>query len=76
MVQRLLPVADELAVTLEEIRRLTTLATEGEGTVALLLNNPDLYLSLDDAATQLDEALREVRLFIQKVKAEGLPINY
>lgn len=76
LVKRLLPVADELAVTLEEIRRLTKLATEGEGTVALLLNNPDLYNSLEDAATRLDEALREVQLFIQKVKAEGLPINY
>ncbi|MDY7110111.1 MAG: MlaD family protein [Planctomycetota bacterium] len=76
LVKRLLPVADELAVTLEEIRRLTRLATEGEGTVALLLNNPDLYLSLEDAATRLEAALREVQLFIEKAKAEGLPINY
>jgi phospholipid/cholesterol/gamma-HCH transport system substrate-binding protein len=76
LVKRLLPVADELAVTLEKIRRLTILATEGEGTVALLLNNPDLYLSLEDAATRLEAALREVQLFIQKAKAEGLPINY
>lgn len=76
LVKRLLPVADELAVTLEDVRRLTKLATEGQGTAALLLNNPDLYNSLDDAAIRLEAALREVQLFIQKVQAEGLPINY
>jgi phospholipid/cholesterol/gamma-HCH transport system substrate-binding protein len=76
LVKRLLPVADELAVTLQEIHRLTRLATEGEGTVALLLNNPDLYVSLEDAATRLEAALREVQLFIEKVEAEGLPIKY
>ena len=52
------------------------LAAEGDGTVALMLNEPDLYRSLDDAARRLEQALREVTLFIEKVKAEGLPVNF
>jgi phospholipid/cholesterol/gamma-HCH transport system substrate-binding protein len=69
----ILPVADEMAMTLAEVRVLLTTATEGRGTVAQLLKNPDLYQSLQDAAERLEQALTEVRLFIQKVKSEGLP---
>ncbi len=75
LVKRLLPVADEMAATLEEVRRVTSLASEGDGSVALFLNNPDLYNSLDDAAIRLDKTLKELTLFIQKAKAEGLPID-
>jgi phospholipid/cholesterol/gamma-HCH transport system substrate-binding protein len=74
--QRLLPVADEMAATLEEIRLVTRQASQGEGTVGLLLNNPDLYNSLNDAAERLDQALRELRLFIQKAQSEGLPVQF
>jgi phospholipid/cholesterol/gamma-HCH transport system substrate-binding protein len=73
---RLVPVADELSLTLAEVRRLTRLASEGDGTIAMLLNNPDLYNSLDDAAVRLEQALREIRLFIEKAKAEGLPVQF
>jgi phospholipid/cholesterol/gamma-HCH transport system substrate-binding protein len=76
LVKHIMPVADELSATLAEVRRLTTLATEGQGSVALMLNNPDLYHSLDDAAKRLEAALREIQLFMQKAKSEGLPINY
>ena len=76
LVKRLLPVADELGATLEEVRQVAHLAREGQGTVGMMLNNPDLYNALEDAATRLDHALREVQLFLQKVRAEGLPVNF
>ncbi len=71
--KHLAPVLDELASTLEEVHGLVARATEGEGTIAQLLNNPDLYQSLDDAAIRLERTLREVQLLIEKVKADGLP---
>ncbi len=71
--KHLAPVLDELASTLEEVHGLVARATEGEGTIAQLLNNPDLYESLDDAAIRLERTLREVQLLIEKVKADGLP---
>jgi phospholipid/cholesterol/gamma-HCH transport system substrate-binding protein len=74
--RRLMPVADSLATTLEDVRRLTQLATAGQGTVAQLLNNPDLYNSMTDAALRLERALTEAQLLIEKYKAEGVPVQF
>jgi phospholipid/cholesterol/gamma-HCH transport system substrate-binding protein len=76
LVARVTTVADELALTLEQVRELARRATEGDGTVARLLNRPDLHESLLDATIRLERVLREVELFIQKAKAEGLPIRF
>ena len=70
--KHLAPVLDELAKTLEEVHGLVALATQGEGTIAQLLNNPDLYESMNDAAARLERALREVQLLAEKLKAEGV----
>lgn len=72
---KLLPMADSLALTLEEVRRVAILAREGQGSVALMLNNPDLYMSLTDAASRLDKALTELHLLIQKIRDEGVPLK-
>ncbi len=72
--KHLAPVLDELATTLEEVHGLVALATQGEGTIAQLLNNPDLYESMNDAAIRLERALREVQLLAEKLKAEGVTI--
>ncbi len=74
--QRLLPVADEAARTIEAVRRLTTLAAEGDGTVAMLLNDPGLYLSLNDAAQRLERAARAIELVAEKFRKEGVPIGF
>jgi len=73
--KRLAVVADQLSATLEDVRGLARKANSGEGTVGQMLNNPDLYNSLNDAAIRLERTLVEVQLFIQKVKAEGLPMK-
>ena len=76
LVSRLVPIADELAAIFEQIHLITAAASEGDGTVAQLLNNPDLYNNLNDSAIRLERALREVQLFMQKVTAEGLPVRW
>jgi len=76
LLESIVPVTEEASRTLIDLRRLTLLASEGNGTVAQLLNNPDLYRSLDDAAKRLDEVLREAKLLLEKAKAEGLPIQF
>jgi phospholipid/cholesterol/gamma-HCH transport system substrate-binding protein len=75
LVKRLLPVADDLATTLEAFRNVADAAEKGDGTMARMLNDPQLYLSLNDAAVRLEQTLRELRLLIQKVQAEGLPLD-
>jgi phospholipid/cholesterol/gamma-HCH transport system substrate-binding protein len=76
LASRLLPIADELGVIFEQVRHMTQLISDGDGTVAQLLNNPDLYNNLNDASMRLEQSLREVQLFLQKVRAEGLPIRW
>lgn len=60
--------AAELAATLEAVN-------QGKGTLGQLVNNPDLYNSLRDAAARLDRALVQVQLLVEKYKAEGIPLR-
>ena len=53
----------------------TNLARKGEGTVGLLLNSPDLYLSLTDALETLDQLIVEVQILVKKMKTEGVKID-
>jgi phospholipid/cholesterol/gamma-HCH transport system substrate-binding protein len=76
LMEKLLPVADSVSTTLEEVRRLAKLANEGKGTVGQLLNNPDLYNSLTDAATRLERTMVELQLLIDKLRQEGVNINF
>jgi phospholipid/cholesterol/gamma-HCH transport system substrate-binding protein len=47
----------------------------GEGTAGQLVNNPDLYRSLNSAADRLDKALRDLQLLLEKFKAEGIKVG-
>lgn len=73
--QRLLPVADQLAATLEDVRGLARAAASGNGTIGRLMSNPDLYNALNDAAVRLERTLVDVQLAIQKIKAEGVKVG-
>jgi phospholipid/cholesterol/gamma-HCH transport system substrate-binding protein len=76
LLRRLLPVTDQLDATLAEVRQIASLALSGKGTIGQMLSNPDLYKSLNDAAVRLERALADAQLLIQKIKSEGLPINW
>ncbi|MEE8147079.1 MAG: MlaD family protein [Longimicrobiales bacterium] len=70
-----LPALDELTAQIQELRTLTRLATEGKGTIAQLLNNPDLYVSLTDSVRQLERALIEMELLVQEIRGEGFKLD-
>ena len=76
LTKKLLPIADALAATLDDVRRVSKLATEGKGTVGLLLNNPDLYNSLNDAAARLEQTLKQAQLLIDKIRKEGVNVGF
>ncbi|MCA9311392.1 MAG: MCE family protein [Phycisphaerales bacterium] len=67
---------DMLAATLGEIQFLTAQINSGEGTIGNLVNNPDLYHSLEDAAVRLEKALLEAQLLVEKYRKEGIPIQW
>lgn len=50
-------------------------ASRGQGTMGQLMQNPDLYNSLNDAARRLDKVLVELDLVLQKMKKEGVRIG-
>ncbi len=76
LVDRTLPALDNVSEAFHEIEMVAETARTGEGSAAALLNNPDLYNNLNDAAARLDRALVEARLLIEKIKAEGVRINF
>lgn len=60
----------------QDVRVAVAKINDGEGTVGMLLNNPDLYNSLTDAARRLEKALTEAQLLIEKYRKEGIPIQW
>lgn len=72
---RLVSVSDELSKLLEVVHGLADKTAKGEGTLGLMITNPDLYNSLNDAAARLEQALREAQLLIQKLREEGVNIK-
>ena len=76
VVAAITPVADGASVLLERLGQLATLASEGDGTVGLLLRNPDLHNSLVDSAKRLEATLRKVELLLEKIRAEGLGVSF
>ncbi len=59
-----------------DVRAITAGIQRGEGTVGMLIQNPDLYRSLNDAAIRLEKALTEAQLMIEKYRKEGVPIQF
>lgn len=70
-----IPVSEQLSLTLARIDAVLKQAAEGEGTLGQLMTNPDLYRSLEDAARKLDSALGQLELLLQKIRDEGLELG-
>lgn len=66
---------DALTTVMSRVDGMMRDMREGTGTMALLLNDPTLYLSLVDASSRLELALREARLLIEKLRAEGIRVG-
>lgn len=73
--KKLYAVADDMSATIRASKMLIDKAATGEGTVGKLLNDPKLYTNLNESVLRLNSALDELKLMIQKIKAEGVNIN-
>jgi phospholipid/cholesterol/gamma-HCH transport system substrate-binding protein len=73
---RFVRVADQLSVTLDQMNSLIDAARRGKGTTGKLINDPALYDNMNDAAKRLGDALDEIKLLIEKWKAEGVPVQF
>jgi len=59
-----------------ELQAILANANRGTGTVAQLLNNPDLYNSIVDASRRIERAVFEAQLLLEKYRKEGIPIQF
>ena len=73
---RYLGVADELSRVLTEAQVAMEAANRGQGTLGKTLNDPALYDNLNDAALRIGTAVDEMRLLLEKWKAEGVPVSF
>ena len=74
--KRLFAVADDLSKTLNSAQKLIEKADSGNGTVGRLMSDPALFNNLNDAVERIGAAADEVKLLIQKWKAEGVPVKF
>ncbi|MGD9691607.1 MAG: MlaD family protein [Phycisphaerales bacterium] len=62
--------------TIEDVRSMLGQVNSGQGTIGMLLKNPDLYNALTDASRRLEKALLEAQLLVEKYRKEGVPIRW
>lgn len=68
--------AEQMGTVLTEMQFLLMQVNNGQGTMGQLVQNPDLFNSLNDAARRLEKALLEAQLLIEKYRKEGIPIQF
>lgn len=69
-------VADDLSATVQSMQKLADKTLQGDGTFGKMMNDPALYENLNDASERLKAAIDDVRLLVEKWKAEGLPVQF
>ena len=73
---RTLVAVGELSKVLAEAQQAMAKANTGQGTMGKTLNDPALYDNLNDAALRIGTTLDDLKLLLDKWKAEGVPINF
>ncbi len=76
LVARLVQVFDQASGALGEVRSLMVQASSGNGTVGRLLKDPQLYENLADTARRLSAAMAAIQAVAEKLRAEGIIIQF
>ncbi len=73
---RYVALADDVCKAVDSIQEFVDRAKDGDGTISRFINDPSLYNNLDDASERIKSAIDEMKLLMQKWKAEGLPVQF
>ena len=73
---RYVALADDLSRTIGDMQKLAAQASSGQGTMGKLLNDPAVYDNLDDTVKRIGQVADELKLLLEKWKAEGLPVQF
>jgi phospholipid/cholesterol/gamma-HCH transport system substrate-binding protein len=74
--RRYMALADDLSQSIKSMQSVLEKADKGDGTIGKLVNDPALYDNINEAADRANEALKELKLLVEKWKAEGVPIQF
>lgn len=74
--RRYMALADDLSQSIKSMQSVLEKADKGDGTIGKLVNDPALYNNINDAADRANAALKELKLLVEKWKAEGVPIQF
>ncbi|MBB6430528.1 MlaD family protein [Algisphaera agarilytica] len=73
--KRYVALADDVSGMIEQVNKLVETANSEEGSFGKVMQDPALYNSLEDAAKRIGTAADELKLLIEKWKAEGVPVS-
>lgn len=73
---RYIALADDLSGVLTAMQNAVDRIERGEGTLGKLTTDPSLYDNLDDTVQRMQKAIDDMRLLIEKWKAEGVPVQF
>ncbi len=73
--KRYVALADDVSGMVTQVNVLLKTAQAPDGSVGKVLQDPGLYNSLEDAAQRIGTAADELKLLIEKWKAEGVPVK-
>ncbi|MEL7089360.1 MAG: MlaD family protein [Planctomycetota bacterium] len=72
---RYVALADDVSQVVAQMNQLMTAARKPQGTLGKLVGDPALYDNLEDAAQRIGRAADELKLLLEKWKAEGVPVK-
>jgi len=73
--KRYVALADDVSGMVTQVNTLLKNANAPDGSLGKILQDPMLYDSLEDAAQRIGTAADELKLLIEKWKAEGVPVK-
>lgn len=72
---RYVALADDVSGVVMQMNKMLEEANRADGSLGKVLHDPALYNNLDDAAQRIGAAADELKLLIEKWKAEGVPVK-
>lgn len=67
---------DQIDALLDGLNATIAKANTGQGTVGRLMNDPQLYTNLADAAERLSQTLRDVQALVRRIREEGVDVKF
>lgn len=76
MQARFVSMSDQIDALLGGLNDVVAKAGSGQGTVGRLMNDPQLYTNLSEAAERLSQTLRDLQAMVRRIREEGVELRF